>query len=444
MNRFFLSVCCLLGLSLSAPVVAQQADSTVLTLDQVLEIALTENPEIKIADKTIQTKRYEKMETITGLFPTIKATAAGSKSIILQKMKLDFAPEPISMGQPFVYNLTGEATMPLVAPKLWKTISLNETEVQLAIEEARASKINTIASVKNAYYQLLLARESYDALLASLRTAERNAKDTKAKFEFGKVSEYDKLQADVQLASIKPNVLSAKNGVKMAEMQLKVLMGVDVAEPLKFAGRLTDYEEDLFGDLMRLKADTSLINNSDLRQLDYQARLIKMGETINRLGYFPSMALQFSAGYQSMQREFSPTKGRYFPSATVAVAFEWTIFDGLSKMMKSKQNRLKQENIELKRDNVVRKLELSVISSLNNIETAAEQVVSNKESVYSAERAHSISEKRYSVGSGTMLEVTSAETALLTARLQYAESIFSFLSNRTELEKTLGKAITDK
>ena len=86
-------------------------------------------------------------------------------------------------------------------------------------------------------------------------------------------------------------------------------------------------------------------------------------------------------------------------------------------------------------------LELSVVNSLNNIESAVEQVSSNKESVLQAERAFTISQKRYMVGSGTLLEMNNSETALTQARLQYAQSIFDYLSARSELEATLGKSI---
>ena len=144
-----------------------------------------------------------------------------------------------------------------------------------------------------------------------------------------------------------------------------------------------------------------------------------------------------------MPQEFNPFKATYFGSSTLSLSFSWTIFDGLQKYMKTKQNKLTIENLEQQRENALRQLELSVAASLNSIETAAEQVVSNKENVYAAERAFMISEKRYEVGSGTQLERNSSESNLLQARLQYVQSIYDFLSNRATLEKTLGKLVTD-
>ncbi len=444
LNKKFVSFISLMTFLLASPVQAQQTDSVSMTLDYALQIALSDNASVRVADRQIEIQKYAKKETITGLFPTVTATGTFSDAVVLQKVKLDFAPEPISMGQKYTWALNGTVALPLVAPQLWKTVSLNEEQVKLSLEAARASKVEAISQVKNAFYSLLLARESYESLLASQSTAQENATQTRNKFEQGSVSEYDKLTADVQLATINPLVSSAKNAISLAEMQLKVLMGVDVNTPIRFEGKLSDYEESLFSDLMKLKSDTALTDNTNLRQLDIQERQLRLAETINKLGYLPTLALSFQAGYQAMGKNFNPFDQSYFGGATVALSLSWTLFDGGAKYMKTRQNKLQIANLDTQRENLMRQLETSIASSLNNIETAAEQVVSNKENVYSASRAFEIARKRYDVGSGTMLELNSSESNLLTARLQYVQSIYDFLSSRATLENTLGHLVTDK
>ena len=423
---------------------ATAGDSVSLTLERAVEIALSDNPSVQVAEQQIEIQKYAKKETIVGLFPTVNVSGTASDALVQQKMKLSFSPEPITMGQQYTYALSGTVALPLVAPQLWKSIHLGEEQVALAVEAARASKVETISQVKEAFYSVMLARESVEALQASMKTAEENAAETRKKYELGAVSEYDKLTADVQVSLLKPQLLSAQNGVKLAEMQLKVLMGMDVEQPVRFEGRLADYEESLFRDLLVLKADTSLADNSALRQMDIQRRQLLLAEKINRLGYIPTLALAFTTGYQAFASEFNPFDATYFGNATVALSLSWTLFDGGAKYLKTRQNRLQLENLDMQRDNVARQLELAISSSLNNIETAAEQVVSNKQNVYSAQRAFDISRKRYDVGSGTMLELNSSETQLLSARLQYVQSIYNFLSSRAQLEATLGHLVTDK
>jgi len=446
MKKVFVIGATLALLSLLPQESKAQSDSVSLNLDKVLEIALSDNPDVQVANKTIEIQKYAKKETITGLFPTLSATAAGVKNIKVATMSMAMGDQVIKvqMGRPYNYSLTGTASLPLVVPQLWKSIELGEEQVQLALEQARSSKVATISQVKKAYYSVLLTRDSYDVLKSSYAVAEENANNTAKMFEQGLVSEYDKLSADVQLSSLKPQLLQVENGLKLAEMQLKVLMGVDINEPLIFEGKLADYESDLFSDLMTLKSETSLEDNSTLKQLDMQRRQLVLAEKLNKLGYIPTLALQLSAGYSSMPDKFNPFDADYYGSSSVTLAFSWNIWDGGSKLMKTRQNKLQLENLDIQRENVQRQLELAINSSLNGIETAAEQVVSTKESVYSAEKAFNISQKRYDVGSGTILERNNSQTQLLNARLQYVQSIYDFLSNRASLEETLGKVVTDK
>jgi outer membrane protein TolC len=145
-----------------------------------------------------------------------------------------------------------------------------------------------------------------------------------------------------------------------------------------------------------------------------------------------------------MPTEFNPFDATYFGSASVTLALSWTVFDGGSKYMKTRQNKLNIENLDEQREYAKQQLELAINSSLNSIETAAEQVVSNKSSVYASERTYEISAKRYEIGTGTQLELNSSATSLQQTRFQYVQSIFDFVTAQATLEETLGKIITDK
>lgn len=431
---------------LSCPLKAQQ-DTVSMTLDKVLEVALSDNPSVIVADRTIEIQKYAKRETIAGLFPTASLTAAAVKNIEVATMTMKMGDVVIKakMGRPYNYSLSSTVSLPLVVPQLWKSISVSQEQVELAVEQARESKVQTISQVKKAFYQYLLVRDSYDVLQASYNTAKENLDNARDMFKYAKVSEYDTLTAYVQMVGIEPNLLSTMNSIKLTEMQLKVLMGMDVNEPVKFVGHLSDYEEKLFSDLMILKDDsnTQLESNSTLAQLDHQKKQLILAEKINKLGYLPTLALQFSAGYSAMPEEFNPFKASFYGSESVTLALQWTLWDG-SKLMKTKQNKLQLENLDEMVEQTKRQLELAVESSLNSIETAAEQVVSNKQSVYSAERAFDISQKRYEIGSGTQLEMNASETQRQSARLQYVQSIYEFLSAQASLEETLGKVVTGK
>ena len=419
-------------------------DSLRLSLNEVLEIALSDNPTIQVADQEIELKRYVKKETIAGLFPDISASGVMQDALKLQSMKMgmeDQEPMIIKMGQKYTMNATFNLSLPLVAPQLWKTIKLNQKDVELAMEVARSSKIDMVNQVKNAYYSLLLAKDAYKALSASYKTAEMNAQFVTSNYEQGLASEYDKLVADVQFRNIKPQMVNGENAVKLAILNLKVLMGVDVNQPIIFTGELDNYETEMLSDYMYLKNDTSLVDNSVIKQFDIQAEQIRESEKINKMGYVPTLALGLNYGWQAMHKDLRMKNYDWFPGSVLSFSLSVPIFDGGKKYYKTKQNNISYGNLLLQRENTVRQLELSVQNSLDNISTAIEQVTSNKESVIQADKAYSISQKRYAVGSGTLLEMNTSETALTQARLQYAQSIYDYLAAKANLEATLGRPV---
>ena len=417
-------------------------DSLRLSLNEVLEIALSDNPTIQVADQEIELKRYVKKETIAGLFPDISASGVMQDALKLQSMKMgmeDQEPMIIKMGQKYTMNATFNLSLPLVAPQLWKTIKLNQKDVELAMEVARSSKIDMVNQVKNAYYSLLLAKDAYKALSASYKTAEMNAQFVTSNYEQGLASEYDKLVADVQFRNIKPQMVNGENAVKLAILNLKVLMGVDVNQPIIFEGALDNYESEMLSDYMYLKNDTSLVENSILKQFDIQAMQIKEAEKINKMGYVPTLGVGLNYGWQSMDKDIKMKNYDWLEGSVLSFSLSVPIFDGGKKYFKTKQNNISYGNLLLQRENTTRQLKLSVQNSLDNIAIAVEQVTSNQESVIQAEKAYSISQKRYSVGSGTLLEMNTSETALTQSRLQYAQSIYDYLAAKANLEATLGR-----
>jgi len=115
------------------------------------------------------------------------------------------------------------------------------------------------------------------------------------------------------------------------------------------------------------------------------------------------------------------------------------LFQGGSKLYKQKQIETQVEEMQYQRDNLRRSLELQAMSYLDNINQALKVIESNKEGLRQAEKALSISQKRYDVGAATYLDLSNAELAYTQAGLAYNQSIYNYLSAKADLEKLLGK-----
>ena len=399
---------------------AQAQDTLRITLQDAVRIALSDNPTIKVAGQEILLKKEARREAYAGLFP--EASLVGSYSRAIKKQSFAMMGEVIEVGTDNTYSGGLSVSLPVFAPALYKSISLTSTDVNLAVEKSRASRLDMVNQVTKAFFQLLLAQDSYEVLLKSYKQSEDNYNVVKAKYEQGTVSEYDKISADVQMRSLKPTVVSARNGVNLANLQLKVLMGMESDVKVAVEGNLKDYEMSMFTRQAMPRPD-NLINNSTLKQLELNALQLKQ-----------TLKLQYT---NSMNDNFKFKEYDWRPYSTIGLNLSIPLFKG-SNFTQLKQTRIQMKQLEENRINTERQLTMQATSYLDNMAASTEQVVSNKEAVFQAEKGRTIAEKRYEVGKGTILELNSSEVALTEAQLTYNQSIYDYLVAKADLDLVLG------
>jgi outer membrane protein TolC len=110
-----------------------------------------------------------------------------------------------------------------------------------------------------------------------------------------------------------------------------------------------------------------------------------------------------------------------------------------SNFTKLKSARMQRTQLELSRIDTERKLNMQVTSYKSNMQASSEQVLSNKEAMNQANKALSISKKRYEVGKGTVLELNSSQVSLTQAELTYGQSIYDYLTAKADLDLVLGR-----
>lgn len=129
------------------------------------------------------------------------------------------------MGSDNTWNMGFTASMPLIAPSLWKSISISDEQIVASLESARASKLDLVNNINKAYYSLLLAIDSKDVVKQNYDIAVLNADVYAKRLATGTASEYDVLRSSVQVKNIEPELLQADIAVRQCQLQLKVLMG---------------------------------------------------------------------------------------------------------------------------------------------------------------------------------------------------------------------------
>jgi outer membrane protein TolC len=94
----------------------------------------------------------------------------------------------------------------------------------LADVSLRARTINTIASTRNAYWDLVYGAQAVDVARQSLSLAEKLVQDNRARVEIGTMAPIDVVQAEAQAAAARQSLVAAEATRRTTELTLKRLI----------------------------------------------------------------------------------------------------------------------------------------------------------------------------------------------------------------------------
>jgi len=410
-----------------------------LTLGEAVDLALSENPTIKVAELEIERFDYVKRQTWGNLLPQLSASGSYQRSIVKSEMR-----GGISFGADNTFAVQGDLSLPLFAPQIYRTMKLNDTQMAAAVEAARGSRITLVAEVKKAFYNILLAEQSLEVLRESQATVQRTVDDTKLQYDNGLASEYDLLTAQVQLSNLHPTILQTETSVKLAKLLLKMYLSIPEDIEIEVEGELDGMRDQVLAGTDGLTADVT--ENSDLRTLELQQELLQRQLKVANANRLPTLGAFGSATYTGNYMEpfmgMGSTDGAKFfwtHPITVGVQLSVPIFAGLTKMNKSREIKNQIKQISLQRTYAEQQINVQMQSALNDLLTAREKMFAQEQTVTQARKAYSISDTRYRAGAGTILELNSAQLAQTQAQLNYSQAIYDYLSAKAEYDRIAGK-----
>lgn len=462
-------ICSVLAVVAACTAAAQE--SPVLSLEECLAIALSDNPTVKVADMEVTRTDYSRRETLGRLFPSIDFSAAYQRTLRKQVayMNMDAfagmgggsndsetptspasasaasAPSRdtgIKMGLDNMYNVGLQASLPIVAPQLWQSIKISDLQIVNALEQARASRLDLINQVKNAYYGLQLAEDSRRVVQASYDMAQLTHTTYQKRFELGDASEFDVLRTSVALGNIEPQLIQCDIAVRRARLGLAVLMGLDAEFEFDVTGTLADYPESMYTDADALTVDLS--SNTSLAQNAINTQTLERTVALNKAAWYPTLALTGNMNWISSSNG-SPLKNfRWNPYSVVGVAVSMPIFQGGQRHYKIRQAELQLEEMAYVRENLTSALSAQASVAIDNIRLNIKQIASSARSVSQAERAHSIQQQSFDIGASSYIDLRDSELALTQARLGYYQAIYNYLVAQSDLQLLLGNAPIDQ
>lgn len=437
------TVFCLAMLLTNGVARAQESQDTLfISLDTAIEIALEESNTIKIADLTIKKTGYAKKGSYAALYPNISVSGSYQRTLKKQVMAMEFQGQAMEIEVGKWNNVSAgvTASMPLINAELWQSMKLSALDVEIAVEQARSSKISMISQVKKAYYAVLLAKQIYDVYKQVYDNAAKNLERTEQNYNAGKSSEYEYLRAQVNVKNAEPNMYSAMTAIDLAIWQLKAVMGVDLEANIGVVGNIDQYKDEMLA-FSIMSENINLDNNSTLIQLQMQEQQIERTVKMTKYHYIPTLAASFSYNYMAMGDDF---KFKWYPYSVVGLSLNIPIFDGFSTSSNIRQYKAAKNIMQLNREDTERNLKITLKNYENQITTCMKNYAAAESTVEVAQRSYDIAERMYELGKATLLELNDAMIGLVQAQLTMSQAVYSFMVTKSSIEELEGNDYTSK
>ena len=469
--------------------ILEKADSSespvIINLDQAIQIALSENVAIKVADKEVTRTGYAKQGSYSALYPKIDISGNYQRTIKKQVMYMDIdmselagpgggAPsgpgaggadpgaggskpgndsakpsqgadaasnpmaDGLEVGRWNTWNAGVTASMPIINAQLWKSIKISALDVEVAVEKARSSRLETVAQVKSAYYSTLFAKEAFEVYKEVYENAVKNFEETQKKYRAEKVSELEFIRAKTTVASAVPNVYEAESNVILSLWQLKAILGVDLDLNIDIAGSLGDFSDQMFYDIHQHDS-ISLANNTTMKTLALQTEQLAHAIKVQQFACIPTLSAVFNFSMNAMTNDFKFSNYRWTPYSYVGLSLNIPIFSGLKRHNDTRQAKNRYEQIQLQSLDAERNLKIAIRKHLNTMETSMKSYVAGQNTVAAAQKGYDIAERSYQLGGSTLIELNDAQLALTQSKLSELQAIYNFVVAKTQLEQTLGQ-----
>jgi multidrug efflux system outer membrane protein len=398
-------------------------------LGRIIEIALADNRDLRVALLDVEQAQAQYRVTRSASFPTIDATASFTRE---SASALD------SGGT--VTSSTWAASVGTTAYELdlfGRVRSLNAQALEnylATVEGARNARLTLVAQVATQYFTLRASEEQLALAQQTLEAVEASYRLNRILFDAGESNELDVRTAEGQVQTARINILNYELQRAQALDALVLLVGAplpaDLPPPRPFEERtmLTDIPAGLPSALVR--------DRPDILQAEHTLKAANADIGAVRAAFFPTISLTGSLGSESTQ--LSQLFGAGTGIWTFAPQISLPIFTGgLNRAnldVAKVSARIDVANYEKAIQTAFREVADALAASAvyeRHIEVAAAAIAAQLRRV-------ELSNLRYRQGEDLYLNVLSAQQDLYSAQQDRLQALFNKLSSQISLYEALG------
>ncbi len=291
-----------------------------------------------------------------------------------------------------------------------------------------------VSQVRQQFSQVLATRALIEVAEESVELANQQLKDANNRFQAGTVPRFNVLRAEVEVASVKPALIRAKNDYLIAQLQLAKTLGLDAVPSGKPTFQCIG-ELQVSGRPMGLADSLSLgrARRPLLKQKRQEILVQKEAITVARSGYKPRIDAQ--AGYELLNKSTSTKLDDTVNGYFLGITGSWKVFDSLETNGQVAQAKAQMQQAMLSYEDAVQTVELEVQRAYADLQQFRETIESQQQNVKQAVEALRLSQERLSAGAGTQLEVLDARVALTRARTTELQARADYVRSLAEFDR---------
>ena len=439
-----------------------------LSVDDCIELAIKNSPEIQIYEQQIKMQDYKVGRSKASYAPTIGASIGqdyGNTDVGYRATQSKTSTARVSLNQ-LIYSF-GKVFSQVKMQKFYKIAA--EYDLQTAI-------LNATNRVKSAYYAVLAAKANVDIQRANVQVNERQYDRTKAFFDEGLVSKIDLVNQEVYLSDSKIGLVSAENLYQNSIVNLNNAMyvvnapeyNIENTETFNFKNNYaeinllnvanTTTKEDGTVEPKNAVLTTQVEKTDILDNYKFTKYPYSLDESVERAYKNRPDLLSMQASKEAAEEALKYTKKSYFPDLTGSVGYNWmnnshyssngislgaylsmsnlNVIDTNLRIKESKaQLEIANQNVELVKQNIyfdVQNAYINMIQLEKNIpllQTKVRQTLENYE----------LADARYEVGLGNFIELQDAKENYNNAQRDYVQTIYKYNVALTDLQTAMGE-----
>ena len=420
-------------------------DAKRLNIDQVVQYALSHNPDILTAIQSIQRASGNYINVRAGLLPKLNVQPGYTwLDPQIQNGQTPRGYSGSSGGIPSVqvnqaWNINFQGTQLLYDG--WKTPALTDAaklSEQIAYFQLRQTIDRVVAEVVRQFYQVVLNRALVIANEQQVALYKTQVTDQQSRYDAGTVPRFNVLQAQVQMANAMPPLIAAENNLRTSLFRLVQLIGMDypniqnVKIPFDVEGELGYYPRKVDENA---SIHTALQRNPQLKAQRSNILVTAKQVTAAISGWLPT--INANGGYQIQSYKYDQSLSETIEGWFFGATGSWAVFDGLATYGAVKQAKATMQSAKIAYDNNVRSVVTEVQTAISNLQQAKETIESQKATVEQAAEALRLSRERLDAGAGVQLDVINAQVQLLQAQTSVLSALFQYISATAEYDRAL-------